>query len=133
MTQLLDEVRAEVERLHDFIAGWFQGTVAQADAEADFEYQFTARLHPEFENVQPSGRVLSRENLLNALSGARGSNPDFRIEVRDTRILGHWPDCGLILAGYLVPGLLEQLIKKAAHTLHMVRTRLHFLHPMPRP
>ena len=27
---------------------------------------------------------------------------------------------GLILAGYLVPGLLELLIKKAAHTLHMV-------------
>ena len=27
---------------------------------------------------------------------------------------------GLILAGYLVPGLLEHLIKKAAHTLHMV-------------
>lgn len=26
----------------------------------------------------------------------------------------------LILAGYLVPGLLEHLIKKAAHTLHMV-------------
>jgi len=26
----------------------------------------------------------------------------------------------LILAGYLAPGLLEQLIKKAAHTLHMV-------------
>ena len=26
----------------------------------------------------------------------------------------------LILAGYLVPGLLEQLIKKAAHALHMV-------------
>lgn len=27
---------------------------------------------------------------------------------------------GLILAGYLVPGLLEHLVKKAAHTLHMV-------------
>ena len=26
----------------------------------------------------------------------------------------------LILAGYLVPGLLEKLIKKAAHTLHLV-------------
>lgn len=33
--------------------------------------------------------------------------------------LGYW-SVGLILAGYLVPGLLEQLIKKAAHTLHMV-------------
>jgi hypothetical protein len=33
--------------------------------------------------------------------------------------LGLW-SFALILAGYLVPGLLEQLIKKAAHTLHLV-------------
>ena len=33
--------------------------------------------------------------------------------------LGYW-SVALILAGYLVPGLLEQLIKKAAHTLHLV-------------
>ena len=36
-----------------------------------------------------------------------------------------WAELGysaiaLILAGYLIPGLLEHLIKKAAHTLHMV-------------
>jgi hypothetical protein len=33
--------------------------------------------------------------------------------------LGYW-SVALILAGYLVPGLLEQLIKKAAHTFHVV-------------
>lgn len=33
--------------------------------------------------------------------------------------LGYW-SLGLILAGYLAPGLLEQLIKKAAHTLHLL-------------
>lgn len=33
--------------------------------------------------------------------------------------LGYW-SLALILAGYLVPGLLEQLIKKAAHTFHVV-------------
>ena len=33
--------------------------------------------------------------------------------------LGYW-SVALILAGYLVPGLLEQLIKKAAHTFHLV-------------
>ena len=30
----------------------------------------------------------------------------------------------LILAGYLVPGVLEQLVKKAAHTLHLVSLTL---------
>jgi len=33
--------------------------------------------------------------------------------------LGYW-SLALILAGYLAPGLLEQLIKKAAHTLHLL-------------
>ena len=33
--------------------------------------------------------------------------------------LGYW-SVALILTGYLVPGLLEQLIKKAAHTFHIV-------------
>lgn len=40
-----------------------------------------------------------------------------------------WADLGyrsiaLILAGYLVPGLLEKLIKKAAHTLHILSLML---------
>lgn len=33
--------------------------------------------------------------------------------------LGYW-SVALILSGYLVPGLLEKLIKKAAHTFHLV-------------
>lgn len=33
--------------------------------------------------------------------------------------LGYW-SIVLILSGYLAPGLLEQLIKRAAHTFHMV-------------
>ena len=33
--------------------------------------------------------------------------------------LGYW-SISLILAGYLAPGVLEHLIKKAAHTLHLV-------------
>lgn len=33
--------------------------------------------------------------------------------------LGYW-SVALILSGYLVPGLLEQLIKKAAHTFHIL-------------
>ena len=97
MTELLGEVRLEVERLHDFFVGWFQGTIAKTA----FEDQVAARLHPDFENIQPSGRALPRDILWTGLRGAWGSNPDFRIEIRDTRILGTWPDCGLILAGYV--------------------------------
>ena len=40
--------------------------------------------------------------------------------------LGYW-SIALILTGYLVPGLLEQLIKKAAHTLHLLSLSLALL------
>lgn len=94
---LLEEVRAEVERLHDFFTGWFQGTIA-ADS---FDSSIAACLHPKFENVQPAGHALTLESLLGALRRAHGSNPGFRIEVGDVRVLGEWPGAGLILAGYV--------------------------------
>ena len=94
---LLNEVRNEIVRLHDFFTGWFTGALPE-DA---FEEGVAARLHPDFENVQPAGKALSREVLLNGLRAAHGSNPEFRIEIRDTRTLGDWPDCGLILASYV--------------------------------
>jgi len=94
---LLSEVRAEIVRLHDFFTGWFSGALPH-DA---FEDGVAARLHAGFENVQPAGKVLTRAVLLDSLRGAHGSNPDFRIEIRDTRLLGDWPDCGLVLATYI--------------------------------
>jgi hypothetical protein len=94
---LLDEVQAEIVRLHDFFTGWFSGALPE-DA---FEEGVAARLHPEFENVQPAGKALARDVLLNGLRAAHGSNPDFRIEIRETRLLGNWPDCGLVLASYV--------------------------------
>jgi len=93
----LDEVHAEIVRLHDFFTGWFTGTLPK-DA---FEDGISACLHATFENVQPAGKTLTRDVLLTGLRAAHGVNPDFRIEIRETRILGVWPECGLILAGYV--------------------------------
>jgi hypothetical protein len=102
---LLGEVQTEIVRLHDFFTGWFSGTLpldAFGDAFGDaFEDGFAARLHPGFENVQPAGKAMTREDLLNGLRAAYGSSPDFRIEIRDTRLLGDWPECGLVLASYI--------------------------------
>lgn len=97
MELLFDEVRTEIVRLHDFFTNWFRGMVPE-DA---FENGIAARLHPGFENVQPAGKVLSLDDLLGGLRACHGTNPDFRIEIRDTRILASWPDCGLILAEYV--------------------------------
>lgn len=91
----LEAATSEIERLHAFISGWFRGEIA---AER-FDTEFAGVLDPEFENIQPSGVVLSRSDLLEPIRSLHASNPAFRIEIREPRLLGVWP--GLILATYV--------------------------------
>jgi len=97
MSELIDEVRDEIEALHAFFVDWFRGTAE----ESELESRLGAKLHPDFESVQPMGHNLTRAMLLELFAGVRGTNPNFRIEIREPRILGVWPDSGLILAGYV--------------------------------
>lgn len=85
----------EVVRLHHVIEGWFRGTVP-ADR---FDPDFADALHPDFENIQPSGQVLTRADLLEPIRARHGDNPDFRITIEEPRLLGDWPR--LILFGYV--------------------------------
>jgi hypothetical protein len=95
MADLLAAATAEIVRLRDVIEGWFTGRLA----EDRFDPDFADALHPEFENIQPSGLVGSREDLLDSLRAAHGANPDFRITIEEPRLLAVYP--GLILAGYI--------------------------------
>lgn len=89
--------RAEIERLHAFIESWFRGTMPKDT----FAEGFANRLHTGFENIQPSGDVLSRADLLDPIRDAHGANRDFRIEIRDVRLLGVWPETNLLQATYI--------------------------------
>ncbi len=91
----LEQATGEIVRLHKVIDSWFRGDME----ESLFQAEFADALHPEFENIQPSGVVLSRAGLLDPIHAAHGSNPDFRITIEQPRLLGTWP--GLILAGYV--------------------------------
>lgn len=90
-----DKALHEVVRLHDFLGAWFRGELA----EDQFEQDFADTLHPEFENVQPAGVTLDRNNLLDSIRAAHGVNQDFRIVIETPRLLGSWP--GLILFQYV--------------------------------
>lgn len=85
----------EIERLHAFISGWFRGEYA---AEA-FDSGFTAALHAEFVNIQPSGKVLSRDQLLEPIRSANGANPEFRITIEQPKIVAEYPGC--VVATYV--------------------------------
>ena len=87
--------RDEIVRLHRVIDGWFRG---ELPAER-FDPEFSDALHADFENIQPSGLVRSKADLLEPIRAAHGANPDFRIEIEAPRLLATWP--GLILATYV--------------------------------
>ncbi|MFY0611607.1 MAG: DUF4440 domain-containing protein [Hyphomicrobiaceae bacterium] len=86
---MVDRFRDEIEEVHAFIAAWFRGDVAQDDAL--FEKQFAARLDTALVNIQPSGQVLTRDDLLTGIRAGYGSNPAFQIEIEDValRCAGH--------------------------------------------
>lgn len=91
----MDAAKAEIERLHDFISGWFRGELP-IDS---FDAGFASVLHDEFVNVQPSGAVLARADLLDPIRGAHGANPDFRISIEEPRVIAEYP--GAIVATYV--------------------------------
>ncbi len=103
LSKTLAEVRAEIEALHDFFTGWFNGTLPESGEV--FAQGLTDHLHPDFEIVLPSGTVCNRDGLLTPVQQAWGTNPEFRAVVRDVRVLGEWrpgeSGAGLVLATYV--------------------------------
>ncbi len=99
MNGILGEVRTEIEVLHDFFTGWFNGALPETSE--DFARGLADHLHADFEIVLPSGTVLDRDGILTPVRQAWGTNPGFRATTRDVRILGEWPAAGLVLAAYV--------------------------------
>jgi hypothetical protein len=99
MSGLLDEIRTEVEGLHEFFTGWFSGALSESDAA--FASGLADHFHPDFEIVLPSGSVHDRDGILTPIRHAWGTNPGFSAVVRDVRVLGEWPGARLVLAAYV--------------------------------
>ena len=82
-------------RLHDFISGWFRGEISRDT----FDASFTDALHPDFQNVQPSGTVLEKAALVEPIRDAYGTNPEFRITIETPHLITECP--GHLLMGYV--------------------------------
>ncbi|MDD9933976.1 MAG: DUF4440 domain-containing protein [Myxococcales bacterium] len=78
------DVEREVIELHEFFVDWFNGTCSSDDA--TFEQRFGAHLTEGFYYVMPGGIQLTRASLQDSLRQAHGSNPDFRIQVRNVSV-----------------------------------------------
>ena len=77
-------VRTEVETLHQFFVEWFSGQCPNNDQY--FAREFKQRFDPEFLLIPPAGTALSLETLSQAVYARYGSNPDFRIAIRQVNV-----------------------------------------------
>lgn len=82
MSELEKDVQKEVDELHVFFVDWFSGN---ADKDS-YEERFVNRFDPAAIFIAPNGMLLEYEQLIGFMQGAYGSNPDFRIAIRDVKI-----------------------------------------------
>ena len=82
MSALVDDVRREVVDLHVFFTAWFNGTADRSELDA----RFISRLHPDLIFVPPEGKVMQAKHLRAGFEHAYGTNPDFKIQIRDVAV-----------------------------------------------
>ncbi len=82
------DVREEIEALHRFFVAWFAGRCARDDETV--ERELLQRLDERFVLIQPGGALRSRADFSSGLRSAHGTNPDFRIAIRDVQIRHSW-------------------------------------------
>ena len=75
---------------------WFSGAVP--DDASTFEEGFLRRLDPEFLLIPPAGATADLTQLAETIRGAHGTNPDFRIAIRNTTVRRAWE--GHVLVTY---------------------------------
>ena len=90
------ELRHEIEALHRFFVAWFSGSAARE--EACFEAEFLRRFDEDFLLIPPAGSVLNLADLSHGIHARHGSNPDFRIAIRNVSLRRLWE--GHALATY---------------------------------
>lgn len=92
--QLTEEVAQEIESLHDFFVGWFTGTLSDESFEEHFDHRFdTTTLL-----IQPGGRTAAFDQFRSAIHSTYDTNPDFRIKIRNVKVVRALND--LVLATY---------------------------------
>ena len=89
-------IETEVNELHAFFVAWFGGTCERS--KSLFDATLRSRIHPSCVLVSPGGTRTGGNELLAMIRAAYGSNPLFRIEIRNLEMrIGEGP---YVLATY---------------------------------
>jgi len=82
MHALENAVRAEIEDLHRFFVDWFTGRAELSTLNTIL----LSALDEDLLFVSPDGHRLNRDALVEGFLAGHGTNPDFRIAIRDVEI-----------------------------------------------
>lgn len=77
-----DRVLREVEGLHEFFVGWFNGTIP----ESAFASGFLSRFSEDFILIPPAGTLLGLADIASSIRSAYATNPKFRIRIRRVQV-----------------------------------------------
>ncbi len=83
MDQALQIIEKEVVDLHVFFTQWFNGTV-EREALAP---RFLSHMADDLVFITPEGHVMGHDHLRLGFEQTYGTNPEFKIEIRDVKIL----------------------------------------------
>ena len=96
MSKVQSKVQKEIETLHRFFTDWFNGAVPQD--ETVFASGFAEKMADRFVIIPPSGQMMSREQILEAVRQNYGLHTNFEISIRNVII--QWETADFILATY---------------------------------
>ncbi len=86
----VDIVRQEIAALHHFFIDWFSGAIENTDAA--FAEGLVNRFAPSCILIQPNGSRSQSAEFCATVRNGYGSNPEFRIAIRNVSLVWHSSD-----------------------------------------
>ncbi|HSM40215.1 MAG TPA: nuclear transport factor 2 family protein [Afifellaceae bacterium] len=94
MTLKTTEIETAIHDIHAFFTDWVGGR-CPGDA-ATFRQNALDRISDDLVAIFPAGRMFGKKDFEGYMSGIYGSNPDFRIDIRDIRIAHSGDDMAVV-------------------------------------
>ena len=81
-TSIHEQIRVEIEDLHEFFCDWFAGKLPKAD----FDSKFTARFATDLVFIPPAVELFGLADFSAAIYKGYASNPKFRVQIREVTV-----------------------------------------------
>ncbi len=94
MTLQSSEIETAIHDIHAFFTDWIGGR-SPGDPET-FRKNALDRISDDLVAIFPAGRIFGKKDFSGYMSGLYGSNPEFRIKIRDIRVAHNGGDMAVV-------------------------------------